>query len=110
MDIGALTREFFWKGIQSLVNDKMDGKKLFEGEADHLLPTVDSILLRSGIFSTVGKFIAHSIIHCGIGLIGISTAAAQYLTTEHIDADTPFNITEQDIADVNVREAITLMF
>jgi len=73
-DFGAITKEYFWGGLQALKHERIDGRHLFEGEDNHMIPSADSKLLRSGIFLCVGKFIAHAIIHCGIGFIGISEA------------------------------------
>lgn len=90
----------------ALINEKIDGRCLFEGEEDHKLPVTDSTLLRGGLFRMAGKFIAHSIIHTGIGLVGISPAAIEYLTIQDIDEDTPLTITINDIADMDLRRAI----
>ena len=91
----------------ALQNERIDGRPLFEGQIDHLLPVTDSKLLRSGVFGTVGKFIAHAIIHCGIGAIGLSEAVSEYLTTEHMTSDTPITITIEDIPDMNMRATIS---
>jgi hypothetical protein len=102
-----LTREFFWKGLLALYQEKIDGKILFEGAADHKVPSTDSRLIRSGIYKTVGKFIGHAIIHCGIGFLGLSEAVVQYLTMTGVaDCDSPFTVCIEDIPDIEIREGL----
>ena len=104
-DVGALTREFFWNGLIALYNEKIDFKPLFEGETDHRLPSCDAKLLRSGIFKTVGKPMAHSAIHTGIAFLGFSEAAAEYLLTDPVDGDVPLHLCVKDVPNVEVRES-----
>lgn len=108
-DIRALSREFFWKGLVSLCNERLDSRSLFEGETDHKLPSCDAKLVRSGIFKTVGKFMAHSAMHSGIGFIGLSEAAAEYIMAENVDSDTPLPLCLADVPDSDIRGTIGLV-
>lgn len=83
----------------------MDGLPLLEGEADHKLPVCDSVLLRAGHFYSFGKFIGHSLLHTGIGFIGLSKAVADYLLTDSA-MEKPFTIINKDIADFSVRQIL----
>ena len=93
----------------ALCNEKYDFKPLFEGEADHRLPSCDAMLLRSGVFKMVGRFMAHSALHTGIAFIGLSEAAAEYLITDPVDSDSPLPLSIDDIADAEIRTAIALV-
>jgi len=91
----------------ALRQERVNGIPLFEGQQDHFLPSTDSRLLRTGVFKIVGKFMAHAAIHCGIGFIGLSLAACEYLTTHTTDSDTPFTLTVEDVPDDNMRACLT---
>ena len=58
---------------------------LFEGKPDHKLPTH----FFSSMYVTVGKFIAHSILHGGPGLAGVSEVLKEYLITGEMEELTP---------------------
>ena len=52
-----------------------DGKgrvQQFEGKTDHLIPVHNEEFIASHYFEYVGKLIAHSVIHAGFGLVGLS--------------------------------------
>lgn len=104
-----MTREFFWNGLLSLCNDRIDCKPLFDGEIDHRLPSSDAKLLRSGIFKAVGKFMAHSAIHAGMSFFGLSEAASEYILTDPVDSDTPLPLTINDISDMEIRASLDLV-
>ena len=63
-DEAALTREFFVVSMQRL-RETVDGMVLFEVESGHLVPATP-------LFVIVGKMIAHSLLHTGVGLCGLS--------------------------------------
>jgi hypothetical protein len=108
-DVGALQKEFFWNGMSCLISGTYEGLPIFEGEDDHKLPCCDSVLLRSGIFSAVGKFLCHSAIHNGVAALGISEAVAEYLTTSEVSYDTAFTISDADIPDFDTRNKLGMV-
>jgi hypothetical protein len=105
--MGALTKEYFSNGHDAILRERYQGRfAVFEGDDDHKLPSHDAMLLRSGIFQAVGKFIAHSYIHTGVAMVGLCNAAVQYLCTESVDNDTPFEILLDDIPLMEVRSLL----
>ena len=81
----------------------------FEGADDCRVPSCDAILLRSGIFKTIGKFMSHSCLHTGIAFIGLSKSVGEYLTAEQITPETPISIIEEDIPDYDIQQAVVIV-
>jgi hypothetical protein len=102
-DVGALTKEYFWRGMTELDTGKICNLPLFEGEMDHRVPTCDGALLRSGKFKELGRFICHSALHSGIGFIGLSAAVVEYICAKEICSDTILPITVLDVPDFEKR-------
>ena len=93
IDAGALTREYFSIGMMALTKEPLntgDGSyPLFEGKPDYKLPTPNPFLQQCGMYVAVGKFIAHSILHGGPGLAGVSEVLKEYLITGEMEELTP---------------------
>lgn len=53
---------------------------LFDGEADHLVPSASTILVESDLFTMAGRLIGHSCLHGGPTLSGLSPAFICFLT------------------------------
>ena len=83
IDAGALTTEYFSVGMAALAKEALtagDGSyPLFEGTEDHKLPTPNPFLQQCGMYVAVGKFTAHSILHGGPGLHGLSPVFKNYI-------------------------------
>ena len=69
-------REFFYLALQLLENRLTDSNQgrvvLFEGSQDHKLPVVNNMMKQAGLYTTVGKTLAHSILHGGHPYYGLS--------------------------------------
>lgn len=108
IDAGALTKEYFGIGMVALMKEPLtagDGSyPLFEGKPDHKLPTPNPFLQQCGMYVAVGKFIAHSILHGGPGLGGVSPVLKDYLITGEITGLTPV---PDDIPDPDLSVVIT---
>ena len=78
VDAGSPTRAFFHHLMEELVRGSFSGIKLFEGEAGHLVPSLDYDLVSKSFFVFVGKMIVHSFIDECKGLAGISPAVISY--------------------------------
>jgi hypothetical protein len=103
--MGALTKEYFSNGHEAVLNDRYLGRyQLFEGEEGHKVPSHDAMLLRSGVFEALGKFMAHSYIHTGVALHGVCSTIAQYLCSGNFDANTVVTVTNADIPSYEVRD------
>lgn len=94
------------EGIPSL-----SGKSLvfFEGQANHRIPVHDQSLRLTGAFLSVGRIIAHSILHGGPGLHGLSPAVKQYLSSQK-ESDEPLAMSISDIADLDLRELVVQVY
>ncbi|XP_046862669.1 uncharacterized protein LOC124456227 [Xenia sp. Carnegie-2017] len=52
---------------------------VFEGENDHKVPVANSLLRSTGFYKCIGRMIAHSFLHAGSPLFGISEVVVDYL-------------------------------
>lgn len=95
--------------MAELASGRICNLPLFEGEADHRLPTCDGVLLRSGKFKDIGKFICHSALHTGIGIMGMSWAVVEYLCAKEVCSDTILPIEISDIPDMEIRQKIDIV-
>lgn len=89
--------------MQDLLRGSFNGIKLFQGEAGHLVPSVDYDLVSSCFFGIVGKMIVHSFLHQCRGLAGLSPAVISYIIggtrdLEHVFVD--------DVPDPCLREIL----
>lgn len=83
------------------------GKPLlfFEGQANHRIPVHDQSLRLTGAFQSVGRIIAHSVLHGGPGLHGLSPAIKHYWTRNK-ESNEPFPMSIADIADLDLRDLV----
>ena len=93
IDAGALTKDYFSVGMAALAKEALtagDGSyPLFECTEDHKLPTPNPFLQQCGMYVAVGKFIAHSILHGGQGLHGLSPVFKNYVISGETSDLTP---------------------
>ena len=104
MDANALTREFCHI-VMSGLKEGSGGLVLFEGEDDHLLPVHCAEYVASEYFVYVGKMIAHSILHSGKGLVGLSRAMLEFLVTNDIERSM-LKLTVSDVPDLDIRASL----
>ena len=82
--------------------DTRNGINLFEGAEDHVLPIHCSSSLDSGLFHLFGKVLAHSILHGGMGYLGMSPACAKFIATKSINEAATL-VSLDDIPDLDYR-------
>lgn len=75
---------------------------LFEGETDHKIPVPNVSLCNSGLYTSVGRMIAHSFLHGGPPLYGLSPVVREFWTRESISE----TVTIKDIPDYDLRQAL----
>jgi hypothetical protein len=102
-------REFF----SLLMNMIVDGFPLegedkpltlvFEGEVDHKVPVANSLLRRTGFYKLIGSMIAHSFLHGGPPIFGISQAIIEYMLAEKCEEIS--SLEAVDISDIDLRNA-----
>ena len=103
VDGGGLTREFFHLILTKLRDGDPGSITLFEGEADHLVSIHCASSLDSGLFHLFGKVLAHSILHEGMGFIGMAPAVAKYIATRSTDEAAAL-VCLNDIPDLEYRD------
>ncbi|XP_031175655.1 G2/M phase-specific E3 ubiquitin-protein ligase-like isoform X3 [Sander lucioperca] len=79
---------------------------LFEGQADHLIPSTSQVLVQSDLFKMAGRMIGHSFLHGGPPLTGVSPAILHVLLGGPRETAT---IVLEDVADIDIRETIQLL-
>ena len=85
-DVGGPTKEYFQEAISILSKvDTLYNIQLFDGQEGHLLPLYGVDAISSGCFEMAGKLIAHSVLHGGPGMAGLSPVVIKYLVTGSID-------------------------
>ncbi|CAJ1085131.1 uncharacterized protein LOC117821358 isoform X1 [Xyrichtys novacula] len=77
--------------------------KIFEGEPDHLIPSVSDELMDNNMFAVAGRMIGHSFLHCGPSFPGLSPAIIHVLFGGSLETAP---VTIQDCPDLDVRETI----
>ena len=103
-------REFFSLVMKMHVNGfPLDGGDnpptlVFEGEHDHRIPVANSLLRSTGFYKSIGRMIAHSFLHAGPPVFGISKVVVDYLVS---DTDDISFIEVADIPDIDLRVALT---
>ena len=110
-------REFLvcaMKIVQEGIGSKGKPLIFFEGESDHMLPVHDQTLRCTGAFRAVGRIIAHSVLHGGPYMYGLSTAVKQYWaatsgnkTKDQDIATQVVTIVIEDIPDIELRQYIS---
>jgi hypothetical protein len=104
IDGGGLTKEFFHLVLMKLRDgDPSVGISLFEGVADHIVPIHCCSSLDNGLFHLFGKILAHSILHGGMGFVGMAPSVAKYISTRSMDEAATL-VTIEDIPDLEYRE------
>ncbi len=66
-------------GFPALQTGNGNGSALFEGQADHLIPSTSQVLLQSDLFVMAGRILGHSFLHGGPSLAGVSPAIVHVL-------------------------------
>ncbi|XP_051809923.1 uncharacterized protein LOC110970857 isoform X1 [Acanthochromis polyacanthus] len=79
---------------------------LFEGEPDHLVPAASEVLIESNLFRVAGRMLAHSFLHDGPHVRGLSPAVVHVLFNG--DPETATVVTE-DCPDLDIRSVIELL-
>lgn len=80
--------------------------RLFEGEPDHLIPSVSEELLENDMFTVVGRMIGHSFLHGGPSFPGLSPAIIHTLFGGSLE-NAP--VTIQDCPDLDIRETLKMV-
>lgn len=80
--------------------------KLFEGEPDHLIPSVSEELIENNMFTVAGRMIGHSFLHSGPSFPGLSPAIIHVLFAGSLEK-TP--VTIRDCPDLDVRETLKMV-
>ncbi|XP_069382143.1 G2/M phase-specific E3 ubiquitin-protein ligase-like [Paralichthys olivaceus] len=80
--------------------------KLFEGERDHLIPSVTHELLDRDMFTIAGRMIGHSFLHDGPSFPGLSPTNMHTLFDGSLET-TPVMI--RDCPDLDIRDAVKML-
>ncbi len=104
IDADGLTRELCHMVMASL-RDGKGGISLFEGKIDHLIPIHSQEYVASKYFVYAGRLIAHSVIHAGFGLVGLSKAITEYLIEDDMQTCLTF-LSVEDIPDLDIQDKI----
>ena len=79
-DAYGLMKEFFTLLMNALTGT---GRYvMFEGADDHLLPVISEEFHQSGYFRYVGQLIAMSVLHGGLGMVGLSSGFTVFIVTD----------------------------
>lgn len=103
-------REFFSLLMSMIVNGfPLEGEDkpltlVFKGEADHKVPVANSLLRRTGFYKLIGRMIAHSFLHGGPLIFGISQAIVDYILAE--DNEEISSLEAVDIPDIDLRDTL----
>ena len=90
---------------QDLISGSFNGIKLFQGEAGHLVPSVDYDLVSSCFFGIVGKMIVDSFLHQCRGLAGLSPAVISNIISGTRDTVLEYLVVD-DVLDPCLREIL----
>lgn len=77
--------------------------RVFEGEPDHLIPSVSEELLENNMFTVAGRMIGHSFLHGGPSLPGLSPAIIHVLFGGSPETAP---VTIRDCPDLDIREMV----
>ncbi|KAM3618737.1 uncharacterized protein V6R79_024307 [Siganus canaliculatus] len=80
--------------------------KLFEGEPDHLIPSVSEELLNNNMFTVAGRMIGHSFLHHGPSFPGLSPAIIHVLFGGSAETAP---VTIRECPDLNIRETLEMI-
>ena len=104
IDAEGLTKEFFTLVMNALTSGT-GGYIMFEGGSDHLVPVISEEYYQSGYFRFVGQLIGMSVLHSGIGIVGLSRALTTYMVTEYVELAS-CNLSIDDVPDYCVQQAL----
>ncbi|CAN9516071.1 unnamed protein product [Ophioblennius macclurei] len=80
--------------------------RLFEGEPDHLIPSVSHKLLSNDMFAAAGRMMGHSFLHRGPSFPGLSPAVIHVLFGGSLETAP---VTVSDCPDLDVRDAVAML-
>ncbi|XP_074498845.1 uncharacterized protein LOC141772085 [Sebastes fasciatus] len=80
--------------------------KIFEGEPDHLVPSVSDELLCNNMFTVAGRMIGHSFLHHGPSFPGLSPAIIHILLGGSLET---IPVTIRDCPDLDIRDAVKML-
>lgn len=103
-DVNGVSREFFSCGIEKLNHGRVGNHALLQGEMDFRLPSCHPTLLSAGVYRILGKFMAHSAIHLGVGFVGMSKSILRFVLSKDFDDVSLVKI--EDIPDVENRNVV----
>lgn len=104
MDADGPKREYFYILLDRSIRGE-GSIQLFEGDINHKIPVHNECHLDSELYLYAGKVIAHSILHNGGPVIGLSPAYVHFLITNDI-AEAYSVVTDQDFPDFELRHII----
>ena len=81
---------------------------LFDGQTDHLVPSLSAALLECDLFMMAGRMVGHSAIHGGPTLSGLSPAVIDALTCGAKEMATA-KLCLEDCPEIDHRETISLV-
>ncbi|XP_068697998.1 uncharacterized protein [Montipora foliosa] len=109
-DVGGPTKEYFHEAISILSKvDTPYNIQPFGGQDGHLLPLYGVDAISSGCFETAGKLVAHSVLHGGPGMAGLSPVVIKYLVTGSIDEAKEL-VSIDDLYDPELQEILQTKF
>ena len=79
---------------------------LFEGEPDHLVPAASEALIESNLFRVAGRMLAHTFLHDGPYVTGLSPAVIHVLFNGDPEMAT---VVTEDCPDLHIRSIIKLV-
>lgn len=79
---------------------------LFEGEPDHLVPAASEVLIESNLFRVAGRMLAHTFLHDGPHVTGLSPAVIHVLFNGDPEMAT---VVTEDCPDLHIRSIIKLV-
>ncbi|XP_077958260.1 uncharacterized protein LOC120817910 isoform X2 [Gasterosteus aculeatus] len=79
---------------------------LFEGEPDHLVPAASEALIESNLFWVAGRMLAHTFLHDGPHVTGLSPAVIHVLFNGDPEMAT---VVVEDCPDLHIRSIIELL-
>jgi len=108
VDAGSLTQEYFNMLMRLLRSGETASMPpLFEGQEGHIIPVHSVDALSSGCFYIAGQMIAHSLLHGGVGMVGMSKAVSRYIASEGTNAEQASTfLTVDDIPDLDTRNVL----
>ena len=100
----SLLMRFIQNGLY--LDDPAQLVMFFEGETDHKIPVPNALLCKAGLYTSVGRMIAHSFLHGGPPIYGLSPAVLEYWTHDSISEA----VTIEDIPDYDLRQALKQVY